>query len=99
MGEVVVVSGPFTPNVALLRESLNKAYPHTWVPTIVQPAVLVHPRRPEVRWWPHCFDCGTQVCKVGGRLYFRETSAHEWTATEPVCLPPLPSPASRSEKP
>lgn len=74
------------PNVELMRSSLAKHYPHTWVPTIVQPAVLVHPRRAEVHWWPHCFDCGTQVCMVGGRFYYRASSRHEWTSTEPVCL-------------
>jgi hypothetical protein len=74
------------PNVQLIRDSLNRHYPHTWAPTIVQPAVLVHPQRAEVRWWPHCASCGTQICKVGGKHYYRETSSHEWSPTEPVCI-------------
>lgn len=54
---------------------------HAWVPTVL----ATHPRKPPVFWWPHCFDCGTQVCRVGGTLYYRVTARDEWSSALPAC--------------
>lgn len=58
---------------------------HSFVPTILAPAKLAAPRRPEVQWFPHCFDCGTQVCLVAGKFFYRATSNLPWVAQEPPC--------------
>jgi len=55
------------------------------VPTILAPAKLTPPVRPEVRWWPRCSICGAQAAVVGRQVFWRVTSAEEWLPIEPAC--------------
>lgn len=61
---------------------------HAWHPTVLVPARFSRDlklARPAVLWWPSCERCGAQVCSAGKTLFYRATSANEWTAAESAC--------------
>ena len=67
---------------------------HDWVPTVLREPSFKHD---EVRFFPHCFDCGAQAAPFGSRVVYRATARDEWTFERPPCVPPQRDSAGKGE--